>query len=442
MLWLLLAMTPVVSSQIVATAPNDAALERFEEGIELVAQNDTGEAIRIFEELTRNYPEWPEPHNNLAVLYAARGEEKKAEQALLAALNAHPSYSLVYQNLRALYADMAGRAYRKALQSDARESGALSLALAENLVAPETPPPDTSAITVAAMGAPRLAPEPVAEPADPEPIVKPAPVVVAAVSEPPKKSEPVAAAAPEPIAKAEPVRQPAAPEPIAKAEPMVALAASEPAARAEPVVASAAPDPVVKVEPVMTPIAPEPVKKAEPVMQAAVLEAPEPLAAPRAGPERIVMADPAVMPGEPEVIAMAEPVSESVRLKASAEFIPGPEPGIDMAREILDTIDSWAAAWAAQDAARYLGFYGRHFVPENDMPRSRWEEVRRIRVTTPDYIEIRVHEPSVDLQDDRSATVRFLQVYRSNTFVGRTIKTLRVSRGRDGWKIIRERVGG
>jgi hypothetical protein len=438
-LLLLLAATPLVSGQIVATAPNAAALERFEEGIELVAQDETGEAIRIFEELTHSYPDWPEPHNNLAVLYAARGEEKKAEQALLAALNAHPSYSLVYQNLRTLYADMAGRAYRKALQSDAGETGALSLALAENLVAPETQSPDTSAITVAAMGAPRLAPEPVAEPADPEPIVEPAPVVVAAVPEPLKKSEPVAAAAPEPVAKAEPVRQPAAPEPVAKTEPVVALAASEPIARAEPVAVPAAPEPVVKAEPVVTLIAPGPVKKAEPVMQAAVLE---PLAAPRAGPEKIPMAEPAVMPDEPEVIAKADPVSESVRLRPAAELVPPPEPGIDMARDILDIVDSWAAAWADQDAARYLGFYGHHFVPENDVPRSRWEEVRRIRVTAPDYIEVRVHEPSVDLQDDRTATVRFLQVYRSNTFVGRTIKTLRVSRGRDGWKIIRERVGG
>ena len=181
----LLAMTPVVSGQIVATAPNAGALERFEEGIELVAQDKAGEAMRIFEELTRSYPNWPEPHNNLAVLYAARGEEKKAEQALLAALNAHPSYSLVYQNLRSLYADMAGRAYRKALQSDAGESVAPRLVLAENLVAPETQSPDTSVITVAAMRAPRLAPEPVAEPAEPEP-VEPEPIV---------KTEPVAVAA-------------------------------------------------------------------------------------------------------------------------------------------------------------------------------------------------------------------------------------------------------
>jgi ketosteroid isomerase-like protein len=321
LLSLLLAITPVVSGQIVATAPNTGALERFEEGIELVAQDKAGEAMRIFEELTRSYPDWPEPHNNLAVLYAARGEEKKAEQALLAALNAHPSYSLVYQNLRTLYADMAGRAYRKALQSDAGESAAPRLALAENLVAPVTQSPDTSAITVAAMRAPRLAPEPVAEPAAPEPIVKAEPVAVAAV--------------------------------------------------------------------------PEPMEKA------GLLTAP-----------------------------------------AVPESVPGPEPGIDMARGILDTIDSWAAAWAAQDVARYLSFYGHHFVPENDMPRSRWETVRRIRVTTPDYIEVHISEPRVDLQDGRTATVRFLQVYRSNTFVGRTTKTLHVFREPDGWKIIRERVGG
>ena len=355
LLWLLLAITPVVSGQIVATAPNAGALQRFEEGISLVAQGKAEEAIGIFEGLTHSYPDWPEPHNNLAVLYAARGEEKKAEQALLAALNAHPSYALVYQNLRTLYAGMAGRAYRKALQSDAGESAAPSLALAEDLVAPEAQSPDTSAIIVAAAGAPSLAPEPVTEPAEREPTIKAESVMVTAV--------------PEPVVNAKSLRAPAGPETSAKAEP-------------------------------------------------------------------------AVIPDGSEAMAMAEPVSLSAQPEPEPEPVPGPEPGIDTARAILDTIDSWAAAWAAQDVARYLNFYGHHFVPENNMSRSRWEEVRSIRVTTPDYIEVRIHEPSVVLQDDRSATVRFRQVYRSNTFVGRTIKTLRVSWGRSGWKIIREHAGG
>ena len=207
LLWLLLAITPVVSGQIVATAPNAGALQRFEEGISLVAQGKAEEAIGIFEELTHSYPDWPEPHNNLAVLYAARGEEKKAEQALLAALNAHPSYALVYQNLRTLYAGMAGRAYRKALQSDAGESATPSLALAEDLVAPEAQSPDTSAIIVAAAGAPSLAPEPVTEPAEREPAIKVESVVVTAV--------------PEPVVNAKSLRAPAGPETSAKAEPAV-----------------------------------------------------------------------------------------------------------------------------------------------------------------------------------------------------------------------------
>ncbi|NIQ25047.1 MAG: tetratricopeptide repeat protein, partial [Gammaproteobacteria bacterium] len=83
--------------------------------------------------LTEDYPQWPEPYNNLAVLYAERGEEKKAEQALLAAMATHPSYALVHKNLEALYAGMAGRAYRKALNSDAAVPAPPKLRLAERV---------------------------------------------------------------------------------------------------------------------------------------------------------------------------------------------------------------------------------------------------------------------------------------------------------------------
>ena len=50
-------------------------------------------AIKIVSALTREYPHMPEPYNNLAVLYAADGQERKAAEALEQAIRTNPSYS-------------------------------------------------------------------------------------------------------------------------------------------------------------------------------------------------------------------------------------------------------------------------------------------------------------------------------------------------------------
>ena len=52
-----------------AKNPKDAR-GRFLRGIILTEQNKPGEAIKVFTELTQEFPELPEPYNNLAVLYA------------------------------------------------------------------------------------------------------------------------------------------------------------------------------------------------------------------------------------------------------------------------------------------------------------------------------------------------------------------------------------
>jgi len=44
-------------------------------------------------------PELPEPYNNLAVLYAARGDHDGARDALLRAISTHPSYATAHENL-------------------------------------------------------------------------------------------------------------------------------------------------------------------------------------------------------------------------------------------------------------------------------------------------------------------------------------------------------
>jgi colicin import membrane protein len=96
---------------------------RFLKGLLLVELRRTSEAITVFQNLTEEYPELPEPYNNLAVLYAASGEFDKARSALEGAIRANPGMAVAYQNLGDVYAQLARQSYQKALKLDPGISG-------------------------------------------------------------------------------------------------------------------------------------------------------------------------------------------------------------------------------------------------------------------------------------------------------------------------------
>ena len=100
-----------------ATKPRDPQA-RFLQGVILTDQKKSEEAIKVFTGLTDDYPELPEPYNNLAVLYASLGQYDRAKTALELAIRTHPSYATAHENLGDIYAQLASRAYDKALQLD------------------------------------------------------------------------------------------------------------------------------------------------------------------------------------------------------------------------------------------------------------------------------------------------------------------------------------
>jgi len=117
-----------------ATKPQDAD-GRFLRGVILTELARPDEAFDVFFRLTQDYPELPEPYNNVAVLYAARGEYERARANLEMALRNKPDYATAYENLGDVYARLSSQAYEKATQLDARNRNATAkLALARELV--------------------------------------------------------------------------------------------------------------------------------------------------------------------------------------------------------------------------------------------------------------------------------------------------------------------
>ncbi len=163
--------------QFLATKPRDAQM-RFLKGVIQTEQAKPTDAISTFSKLTEDYPELPEPYNNLAVLYAGQSQFDKARAALEMAIRTNPSYATAHENLGDVYAKLASQAYSKALQLDNSNTGVQpKLSLIRDLFAS---PGAKGVRPVAVAAAPTAAPTAVAKtPVAPAPVAA-APSVAAA----------------------------------------------------------------------------------------------------------------------------------------------------------------------------------------------------------------------------------------------------------------------
>ncbi len=181
-----------------ASRPKDAQ-GRFLKGVILTEQNKSAEAIKVFTALTEDFPELPEPYNNLAVLYASQQQYDKSRQALELAIQTHPSYATAHENLGDIYAKMASQAYDRALQLDKSNAAAqtkLSLIkeifpINSRLQRPSAKPSVAAPVAVKPVVvavAPTVQPVPVT-PAQPVPATKPVPVAPPATKPTEKAAE-------------------------------------------------------------------------------------------------------------------------------------------------------------------------------------------------------------------------------------------------------------
>ena len=179
----------VKADQRLAATPRDPQL-RFLRGVAQADSGKQGEAITTFTKLTEEYPELPEPYNNLAVIYASQNQLDKSRAALEMAIRTNPSYATAHENLGDIYAKLASQAYNKALQIDANNASSVKpkLALIRDIFTADAPPrPAAAAAPVAAVKpatpAPAAAPAPAPAPA-PASVAAPAPAPHAAPAAP------------------------------------------------------------------------------------------------------------------------------------------------------------------------------------------------------------------------------------------------------------------
>ncbi len=118
---------------------------RFLKGLALAEEGRTEEAEEVFLGLTDDYPDLPEPYNNLAVLYADKGDYAMARESLLLAISTRPGYAAAHENLGDIYARMAGIAYGKALEIDAgNQTAKTKLAMVRELFSARGPAADSA----------------------------------------------------------------------------------------------------------------------------------------------------------------------------------------------------------------------------------------------------------------------------------------------------------
>jgi len=185
------------ADQYLTARPRDPMM-RFLRAISLSQAGRIAESITAFTKLTEDYPELPEPFNNLAVLYAQQGQYDKSRNALEMAIRTNPSYATAYENLGDVYAKLASQAYSKALQIDTRSAVAPKLAMIRDLFPKERGGTAVAGLTNSntPTTTPTTAPAPAPAPAPVKPSPTPAPAPAKPAAAPAPSPAPAPAPAP------------------------------------------------------------------------------------------------------------------------------------------------------------------------------------------------------------------------------------------------------
>lgn len=372
----------------------------------LAKTGSTVEAERRFNTLHEQYPDRPEPLNNLAVLYAENGDSSRAIQTLQKAFKTHPSYDLVYQNLSDMYALLAAEAYNKALGLSGSESGPQLTSL-DRFGQPTAINASTS---LSSLSTPVVA------------ATTPTPLAVDAVTETSVEETSHQAVEQETTDK----------ETVS--ETTVTVADETPSSISETVgVSEAAPK--------------QPFPYTNVVLNEADSEA---ITAAQSNPETSAdnngAIDTTVLTASLEELAIARETERAAQLLASLESGAALEEVEEVAEEtppapeelVSEHLKGWAEAWSAQDVDDYLRAYVAGYKPNNTTSHKQWADQRRSRLTRPTFIKVELTDIEVTMLSESRAEATFRQSYRSDRYRDVERKRVSLMRRSSGWKILAE----
>jgi tetratricopeptide (TPR) repeat protein len=93
-----------------ASDPRNVPLQ-FLRGVALMDLRRDAEALALFERMGQDYPELPDPWNNMALLHARAGRLEQARQALETALRNDPGHRTARANLGLVYVMLAAQTW-------------------------------------------------------------------------------------------------------------------------------------------------------------------------------------------------------------------------------------------------------------------------------------------------------------------------------------------
>jgi hypothetical protein len=134
-----------------------------------------------------------------------------------------------------------------------------------------------------------------------------------------------------------------------------------------------------------------------------------------------------------------EPEPTLAKLEPEPETIPeSPFDKEAVRKEVQTAIKSWANAWSAKDVDSYIKSYSAKFVPPDKLSRPKWQEQRRVRLSKPRYIKVRLDDVNIDILSQDMALVRFVQTYQSDSYKDQVNKQLLMSKVNGVWLISKE----
>ena len=106
-------------------------------------------------------------------------------------------------------------------------------------------------------------------------------------------------------------------------------------------------------------------------------------------------------------------------------------------QQVEEALRTWAKAWSKKDMVQYLAAYSDDFDPPGKMSRKTWEQERRIRIVGKRTIRVDLSQFRIRVKGEQ-AQAQFVQQYDSDSFKGRSTKTLSLVKEKGRWLISSE----